>query len=123
MQHDGQSMTKKEGYYLVKGESITMEKMHPYEPYRLELLPVIHSKCEEFLLLGYDKVSVDYFWDFLKNKKWKKTKEATSSIHQLVNDIMTVKMGEYIQYQTIEAFKDSEKNTVTDIESFRDLFS
>ena len=100
-----------------------MEKMHPYEPYRLELLPVIHSKCEEFLLLGYDKVSVDYFWDFLKNKKWKKTKEATRSIHQLVNDIMTVKMGEYIQYQTIEAFKDSEKNTVTDIESFRDLFS
>ena len=67
MQYDGQSMTKKEGYYVVKGESITMEKMHPYEPYRLELLPVIHSKCEEFLLLGYDKVSVDYFWDFLKN--------------------------------------------------------
>ena len=123
MQHGGQSMTKKAGYYDVEGEPIVMEKIHPYEQYRVQLLPAIHSKCEEFVLLGYDKVSVDHFWYFLKNKKWKKSKAHTHSIYQLVNDIMTVTMGEYIHYQTIEAFKDSERNEITDIESFRDLFS
>jgi len=99
-----------------------MEGIHPYEQYRYTLLPVLKSKCEEFAILGYKDVTAEQVWGYLILKKWKKHDEEIH-LHQLVNDVLTVKIGEYMHFKTIEAFKYSQVNKGPDFESFRDLFS
>lgn len=99
-----------------------MKKSHSFEKYRSRLSPAIQSKCEEFILLGYKDVTEDEFWAYMENKRWKKTKE-NKAMHELVNDILSVKIGDYMHYARIEAFRSSQKSNVPDLDSFRDLFS
>ncbi len=89
---------------------------------RVRLLPAVISKCEEFRLLGYEDVTSDHLWVFLKKKKWKKLKEAPA-LHQLVNDILSVKVGDYMNYATVETFKGAEQTRELNFEDFKDLFS
>lgn len=77
---------------------------HEYDIFRIEVRPALESKLDEFRLLGYEKVTEQELWEFLTNKKWKKRKE-NSRLFKIVEEIMAVKVGEYIQYATIEAFK------------------
>jgi Post-transcriptional regulator len=97
-----------------------MERSNTFEQYRHTLLPALHSKREEFILLGYKDVKVEQLWNYMKVKKWKN--EESRMLHQLVNDILSVGVGEYMHYATMEAFKDSQKNTDRDMESYKDLF-
>lgn len=99
-----------------------MNKSHYFEKYRSKLLPALQSKREEFVLLGYTEVTVDHVWSYMKNKKWKKVNEDVL-LHQLVNDVLSVKVGDYMHYETVEAFKEAQKNKVPDLDSFRDLFN
>ncbi|WP_019242729.1 MULTISPECIES: post-transcriptional regulator [Bacillus] len=99
-----------------------MKKSHCFEKYRSKLQPALQSKREEFILLGYTEVTDDYIWDFMTKKKWKKANE-DALLHQLVNDVLSVKIGEYMHYATVEAFKEAQKNNVPDLDSFRDLFT
>lgn len=105
----------------MKEVHVAMKRSHYFERYRTKLLPAIQSKCEEFILFGYKDVTEDHFWEYMIRKKWKKYKE-DRFLHELVNDILSVKMGDYMHYATMEAFKDSQKNNVTNIDSFKDLF-
>jgi len=75
------------------------------ESYREQLLPAVESKLSEFALLGYDKVKESDFWKYLVTKKWKKLKEEDIQLHKLVNDILTVKVNEYMTFATVEAFQ------------------
>ncbi|MBY0123920.1 post-transcriptional regulator [Bacillus sp. S/N-304-OC-R1] len=81
-----------------------MEISHTYDHLRNELKPALKSKQEEFSLLGYDRVTEQELWDFLKRKKWRKADE-NRRISELVQDIFSVKVGEFFNYATVEAFK------------------
>ncbi|MEH7384115.1 post-transcriptional regulator [Bacillus sp. JJ1521] len=75
-----------------------------YDKFRETVRPFLQSKLGEFELYGYDSVNEEGLWEFLKNKTWRKEKEERL-LHQIVNDILSVKVGDYMNYATVEAFK------------------
>ncbi|MEH7379817.1 post-transcriptional regulator [Bacillus sp. JJ1533] len=75
-----------------------------YEKFRETVRPFLKSKLEEFKLYGYESVKEEELWEFLKNKTWRKEKEE-KRLHQIVNDILSIKVGDYMNYATVEAFK------------------
>lgn len=77
---------------------------HMYDKFRETVRPFLKSKLEEFELYGYGSVKEDELWDFLKNKTWRKEKEE-KPLFQIVSDILVVKIGDYMNYATVEAFK------------------
>lgn len=81
-----------------------MEK-HPVDLYKDHVRPFLYSKLEEFKILGYDDVELESLWSYLTDKKWKKKTEL--SIYELASDILSVKIGEFMNYATVESFKTS----------------
>jgi hypothetical protein len=77
---------------------------HHVEKFRPQLQVVLKSKLEEFELLGYDTVSMDDLWDCLKNSTWRKM-EDEPKLFQLVEDILSLTINDYMNYVRIEAFK------------------
>ncbi|HEY2420165.1 MAG TPA: post-transcriptional regulator [Neobacillus sp.] len=84
-----------------------MENSHMYTHFRTQVKPAIVSKIEEFYLLGYDSVTEDGLWEFLCKKKWKKAKE-DMKIYEMVQDILAVKVSDFISFATIESYKTSD---------------
>ncbi|MGG4125531.1 post-transcriptional regulator [Bacillus licheniformis] len=78
---------------------------HPADLYKDHLKPFLRSKTEEFRILGYDDIEIEKLWSYLLNKKWKNRKDV--QIHQLAGDILSVKIGEFMNYATVESFKTS----------------
>lgn len=81
-----------------------MEKSHAYNHFINEVKPALISKLEEFRLLGYHDVSESGLWDFLTRKKWKKVKEGIR-LYEIIDDILSVKVSDYISFTTIETYK------------------
>lgn len=79
-------------------------KRHEYDDYFHRLAPAIESKVDEFCTLGYKDVSKEDIWTFLLEKKWKKPKEGVR-IYELVSDVLSLKIGDYMNFATISAFK------------------
>jgi hypothetical protein len=84
-----------------------MENSDTFNQYRSKVEPALLSKLEEFQLLGYDSVSEDGLWDFLLRKKWKKVKDA-KKLYEIVDDILSVKVSDFISYTTIETYKNND---------------
>lgn len=84
------------------GRGKEMEK-NKVEDFRQKLKPFLKSKLEEFYLCGYDQFSEEELWTFLITKKWKKIEEV--KLHRLVEDIMSVKAADFMNYTTIEFYK------------------
>lgn len=80
---------------------------HAYDSFRKEVQPALTCKVDEFALLGYETISEDELWEFLKIKKWRKAKEEVK-IYEIVSDIMSIKVGEYMTYASVEAMKNEE---------------
>jgi len=78
--------------------------VHPHSKYFEEMKPVLKSKAEEFKIIGYGAISIQDLWDFLINKKWKKVQEEMR-MYELVSDILTIKIGDFMNYKTIEAYR------------------
>ncbi|MGZ3122158.1 post-transcriptional regulator, partial [Bacillus subtilis] len=78
---------------------------HPADLYKDHVRPFLYSKLEEFKILGYDDVELESLWSYLTDKKWKKKTEL--SIYELASDILSVKIGEFMNYATVESFKTS----------------
>jgi hypothetical protein len=100
--------TKHDKLYLEKDKNADLwrrRKMdgHQYDRFREEVSPALKSKKEEFHILGYDQVTEKELWSYLKNKKWKKPKEDVH-IYEIVGDILSIKVGEYMNYATTQAF-------------------
>lgn len=74
------------------------------DEFRSEVEPALTSKVEEFQLLGYETITEDDIWTYLKNKKWKKQKHQPR-LHEIVADIMKVTAGEFMNYVTVETIK------------------
>jgi hypothetical protein len=81
-----------------------MEKQ-PFDDFKDHVKPAIISKLEEFNILGYEDVTEEKIWAFLKNKKWKKTPEL--SVHEVVRDVLALRVGDFMNYATVESYKSS----------------
>lgn len=60
------------------------------------------SKAEEFALLGYDNVAPEDVWACVTNSY-----KEFPPIHQLVNDILSLKPNKYMNYLMIQMYKNS----------------
>ncbi|WP_138752372.1 post-transcriptional regulator [Paenibacillus sinopodophylli] len=60
------------------------------------------SKAEEFHLIGYEHVSGQEIWACV-SEKYKKTGEP--ELHELVNDILSLKVTKFMNFLTISAYK------------------
>ncbi|WP_337950992.1 post-transcriptional regulator [Paenibacillus sp. HWE-109] len=71
-----------------------------------ELNEIIESLClskvEEFILLGYDHVSGKDIWDCVSDK-YRKT--GVPSLHQIVNDILSLKSTQFMNWMTISMYR------------------
>ncbi|MBY0060751.1 post-transcriptional regulator [Priestia aryabhattai] len=93
---------------------------HPFISASKELIqPVLSSKMEEFHMLGYEEVTENDLLSYLEMKKWKKEKEL--SLHQVVNDILSVKITQVMSYVTIESFKSDMFSSVNNGEDWKEL--
>lgn len=72
--------------------------------FKPKLQVVIESKLDEFRMLGFDTVSEDDLWECLERTIWRK-KEDEPKLFQLVEDILSLTVNDYMNYIRIEAFK------------------
>ncbi|MEW9700097.1 post-transcriptional regulator [Paenibacillus sp. SI8] len=72
----------------------------------LELNEIIESLClskvEEFIMLGYEHVSGKEIWDCV-SEKYRKT--GVPPLHQVVNDILSLKSTQFMNWMTLSAYK------------------
>ncbi|MNI19473.1 Post-transcriptional regulator ComN [compost metagenome] len=72
----------------------------------IELNEVIESLClskvEEFKLIGYEHVSGKEIWDCVSDKYQKK---GIPPLHQIVNDILSLKSTQFMNWMTMSAYK------------------
>ncbi|RDI44118.1 post-transcriptional regulator [Falsibacillus pallidus] len=97
-----------------------MKDDHPYRMYYDSLEPAMLSKIEEFSLFGYGEVSIVDLWQYLTKKKWKKP-EPSIRMHQLVHDILSVKVSEFMTFATIEAYRSPNWFTEVDEDELQEL--
>ncbi|WLR44058.1 post-transcriptional regulator [Bacillus carboniphilus] len=81
------------------------EKKHPVDTFRDHVRPFLKSKLEEFKFLDYDEVTEDELWSYLKAKKWRKNQDIP--IHQIVSDISSMKIVNFMNFATVESYKTS----------------
>jgi hypothetical protein len=84
-----------------------LNKNHEYEHFRIRVRPALGSKLDEFQLLGYDTISEKELWDYLIKKKWKKV-NSEKKLFEIVQDILSIKVSDYMSFATIEAYKSPE---------------
>lgn len=102
-----------------------MAEKHPYEKYRQEMDPALKSKQEEFELLGYPDITVEDIWTCMIKKKWKKA-NAEVRQYEIIQDIMRLKVSDYMNFATTTALVEAEnmkKDIAAGLEEFKDLFS
>lgn len=61
-----------------------------------------HSKAREFAMLGYESVSGREIWDCVSAKY---VKSGMPALHQIVNDILSLKVTQFMNWMTMRAFK------------------
>ncbi|MDX8359449.1 MULTISPECIES: post-transcriptional regulator [Bacillaceae] len=79
-------------------------KLDVLEQFKAICQPALTSKLEEFCMFGYEDVTEEQLWECLKKKKWKRVKEG-KKLYEMVNDILSLTISEYMSYITIEAYK------------------
>ncbi|MEF2968890.1 post-transcriptional regulator [Paenibacillus sp. M1] len=62
------------------------------------------SKAEEFRLIGYEHVTGPEIWECVSQKY---EKDGYPPLYQLVNDILSLKATQFMNYMTISAFRGS----------------
>ncbi|WP_018753203.1 post-transcriptional regulator [Paenibacillus sanguinis] len=62
------------------------------------------SKAEEFRLIGYEQVTGADIWECVS---YKYEKSGPPPLHQLVNDILSLKATQFMNYMTISAYRGS----------------
>jgi hypothetical protein len=84
-----------------------MKSSHQYDSFRVKVEPALLSKLEELSILGYGTYNETQLWSFLTKKKWKKP-NVEINLYEVVQDILTLKPGEFMSFQTVEALKSSQ---------------
>ncbi|SFE27275.1 post-transcriptional regulator [Alteribacillus iranensis] len=88
-----------------------------FEVWKEEADPALQSKLDEFELLGYTKADKEEIWKFTVEKI--KKKETPVRLHELINEILKIRLNEYMNKITIASYKDSarlsEKSDLDDL--------
>jgi hypothetical protein len=74
-------------------------KMWKY-PMDEQLAYVCEIKAQEFAMLGYDDVTVEEIWECISEKY-----KEMPSLHKVVNDILSLKPGRWMNWVTMRAFR------------------
>lgn len=64
-----------------------------------------NSKAEEFHLVGYDQVTGKDIWECVSDKYHK---TGTPPLHQLVNDILSLKVTQFMNFITMSMYRKSD---------------
>jgi hypothetical protein len=83
---------------------------------REQLMPALQCKYDEFRLLGYKQVTMDQIWDCLVQKKWENFKEERK-LFELANDILSLQIGEYMSFITMQSYKEQRSSGNDDLEA------
>ncbi|MCI1693910.1 post-transcriptional regulator [Aneurinibacillus aneurinilyticus] len=65
-----------------------------------QLAYVCEIKAQEFAMLGYDDVTVEEIWECISEKY-----KEMPSLHKVVNDILSLKPGRWMNWVTMRAFR------------------
>lgn len=60
------------------------------------------SKADEFRLIGYDQVTGADVWECVSDKYHKK---GTPSLHEVVNDILSLKVTQFMNFITLNMYR------------------
>jgi hypothetical protein len=82
-------------------ESTTTDRF-PWEEYLPDLLPLCEIKVEEFQLLGYRDVTAEDILECVKSML-----KGRGRLHEVVSAILSLKVGQFMNYVTINAYKGS----------------
>lgn len=63
-----------------------------------------HSKAQEFRMLGYEHVTGQEIWECVSDK-YKKI--AIPPLHRIVNDILSLKVTQFMNWMTMSIYKDN----------------
>ncbi|TMW73970.1 post-transcriptional regulator [Alteribacter natronophilus] len=81
-----------------------------FDAWKEELMPALESKAEEWQMLGYERVTVEDVWQCVTVKWQKDIKrgdlEEPFRIHRLLGDVMSLNSSEYMNFLTVEAYKE-----------------
>ena len=87
---------------MIEQNQVITERDAPISTEDITLL--CKSKAEEFQMLGYEYVSAEDIWACVSSK-YKKTGQP--NLHKIVNDILSLKPTQYMNYMTMEAYRGS----------------
>lgn len=72
------------------------------EEWVLSIESLCESKAAEFRMIGYEHVTGREIWECI-SEKYAKTGEP--AMHQVVNDILSLKVTKFMNFLTISAYK------------------
>lgn len=81
-----------------------VEREMTVKQWKEKLTPVLNSKTNEFLMMGYSQASNDDIWNCLEKRVWKGN--PTKRLHEIVQDILHLSSSIYMNYLTINAYQD-----------------
>ncbi|RAP77943.1 post-transcriptional regulator [Paenibacillus montanisoli] len=61
-----------------------------------------NSKAEEFRMIGYEYVTGNEIWQCVSDRY---TKSGMPAVHQVVNDILSLKVTKFMNFLTLSAYK------------------
>ncbi|EKZ4233595.1 post-transcriptional regulator [Listeria monocytogenes] len=79
--------------------------MDTFSEWYEDLAPAISIKVEDFHILGYREIKASHIWAFLTEEKWKN--EPTSALHERINDVMQMNIGQLMQFIMTTAEQES----------------
>lgn len=85
------------------------------DEWKEEVYPILLSKQNEFLSIGYDDVSIDQIWTCLVERVWKNN--PNKKLHEIVQDIFHLRASTYMGFITINALQDEETDMMESIRS------
>ncbi|WP_163652913.1 post-transcriptional regulator [Listeria sp. PSOL-1] len=74
-----------------------------FENWYKRLEPAILIKVEDFHILGYREIKMSHIWSFLTEVKWRNV--SPPSLHEGINDIMQMNIGQLMQFITTPSKK------------------
>ncbi|MBP1904900.1 post-transcriptional regulator [Paenibacillus turicensis] len=78
------------------------DEMITNEEFDKAILGLCQSKAEEFHLIGYEHVTAEDIWNCVSSKYKKQQLPRT---HQLVNDILSLKATQFMNYLTLSMYR------------------
>lgn len=81
-----------------------LEEIRTVNEWKLLVTPVLTSKTNEFLEMGYARTTNEEIWNCLMKKIWKGN--PSKRLYEVAQDILHLNSNIYISYLTVNAYQD-----------------